>query len=196
MDNIIYIDDYINLYNKKNHKLIIAKPYKNTLRNGFVIDKDKFIKKMNKLLENNNLKNSFFNENITIVINNLYKKQDKIFIKEIIEELDYKNIKLLNEIDYLKIDKKVLYINCNKSYFYFLYTNCFGDIETNLYKNDNVNKSLVINIIKHLQKEILVLYGKNYLEISNILQREKIDYYFFEDSENLIIQILLNSKKV
>ena len=49
MDNIIYIDDYINLYNKKNHKLIITKPYNNTLRNGFIIDKDKFIKKMNKI---------------------------------------------------------------------------------------------------------------------------------------------------
>jgi len=196
MDNIIYIDDYINLYNKKNHKLIITKPYNNTLRNGFIIDKDKFIKKMNKILESNNLKNTFMSENISIIINNLHSKQDKILLREVMEELDYKNIKFIQELEYLKVEGNTLYINCNKSYFYFIYTNYLGNIEINLYKNDNVNKGLIINIIKTLNKNTIILYGKNYLEMANILQKNCKDYYFYEEFDNLIIKLLLNSKKV
>ena len=46
MNNILYLDDYINIYNLKNNKLITIKPYKNTLENGLIIDKDKFNKKL------------------------------------------------------------------------------------------------------------------------------------------------------
>lgn len=194
MENILYLDDYINLYNKKSHKLIIVKPYKNTLRNGFVIDREKFIKKFNKILDTHNLKRNFFNESLNVIINNLYSKEDKLFIKELLENLNYKNIAFVQELEYLEIDKNTLYINCNYTYFYFIYTDIIGNIEINLYKNNQINKELFCNILKLLNKNVVILYGKNYKEIENILKREKIDYYFYEEADNLIINFLLNDK--
>ena len=61
MNNVLYLDDYINFYNSKNKKIIITKPYKNTLKCGRIIDRDKFIKKFNKIILDNHLNNNLFN---------------------------------------------------------------------------------------------------------------------------------------
>lgn len=196
MDNILYLDDYINLYNKNSHKLIVTKPYKKTLESGFIIDKEKFIEKFNMILENHKLKNNFFSENIIVIINNMYNSQSKFLIKEVMEDLNYKKVTFINESNFLKINQNVIYINCNYEYFYFLYTGLEGNIQCNLYKNDLVNRNIIKYIIKLINKPKIILYGKNYKEIKNILEKSKIDYYIFEETENLIIKFLLNSKKM
>lgn len=196
MSNILYLDDYINFYDKKTHQLIIAKPYKNTLRNGFIIDKEKFNKKFLQMLDSYNLKQTFFNESMTIIINNLYTKEDKNLVQEAMEILNYKNIKFVQEIKYLKIDKSLLYINCNATYYYLIYTNYLGNVEVNLYKNDKINKKYLINIVKDLKKEKIILYGKNYKEIVNLISKQDLNYYYYQESDNLMIHYLLNNKKV
>ncbi|MBQ8901684.1 MAG: hypothetical protein IJY87_01290 [Bacilli bacterium] len=196
MDNILYLDDFINLYSKKNHALIILKPYRNTLRNGMIIDRHKFIKKFQKIIDEYNLGSTFFNENIFIVINNLHTYEDKILLKDIMEELNYKNIKFIQETEYLKLNKDNIYINYNNSYFYILYINELGKIEVNLYKKDDINNGVIKYIIKSLNAKNIILYGKNIKELENILKKEKIDYYFYDDSDNLLIKFLLHNKKV
>jgi len=196
MDNILYLDDFINLYSKKNHTLIILKPYRNTLRNGMIIDRNKFIKKFQKIIDEYNLGSTFFNENIFIVLNNLHTYEDKILLKDIMEELNYKNIKFIQETEYLKLNKDNIYINYNNSYFYILYINELGKIEVNLYKKDDINNGVIKYIINILNAKNIILYGKNIKELENILKKEKIDYYFYDDSDNLLIKFLLHNKKV
>lgn len=194
MDNILYLDDYINLYNRKTKQLIIIKPYKNTLQNGFVIDKDKFIKRWNLVIEKYGIKNSIFDEMMFIVTNNLYNIKEKIFIKELMENLNYKHIKFIQETNYLKINKEMVYINYNYTYFYLLYTDYLGNIEYNLYKNDSINKSLILKILDKFRGKKIIIYGKNYKELENILKTTKKDYYYFEETENLLIKILVDEK--
>ena len=196
MDNILYLDDYINLYNKKNNMLLIIKPYKNTLRNGIIIDRNKFIKKIRKLIKEYNLDGTFFAENISIITSKLHTKEDKILLKEIMDELNYKIVNFVQETDYIKLNKETIYINYNKSYFYILYLNEFGNSEINLYKNDHINNKLISNILGELNSKNIILYGKNIKELENILKKEKIEYYFYEDSDNLLIKNLLHNKKV
>ena len=188
MNNILYLDDYINLYS--NDKLIVFKPYKHTLINGKICNNDKFIKSFNKLLEINNIKNRFFSEKIYIIINNNYNDVDKNNIKEIMNSLNYQKVYFINELDYLDINKNKLLINYNYSYFYIIYTNDYGDTCVNLYKLDNINKDLIINVINTANKKEIIIYGKNYKELETILNRENKDYYVYEYAENLLVKIL------
>ena len=115
--NILYLDDYINLYIDKKKQIYIIKPYKDTLRYGVIINKNKFINKMKKELLNIGLINNIFKNNITIIINNFYKDIDKEIIKEVLEELNFKAISFVQESKILNNCKKNILINCNYSYF-------------------------------------------------------------------------------
>ena len=191
MENILYLDDYINFYNKKKKSLIIEKPYKNTLENGKIINNDKFLKGIKKILDKNKIHPGLINEELTIICTSLFNKVDKNNLKNIMENLNYKKINFISELDLLKVNKNKLVINCNYSYYYFYYTDEIGNISINLYKNDNLNKSILKNLVKSTNKKEVILYGKNYKEIKNILEDNKIDYYFYEGSENVLINILL-----
>lgn len=196
MNNILYLDDYINIYNLKNNKLITIKPYKNTLENGLIIDKDKFNKKLKWIINNNKLEKGILSDSITVITNNLYKNIHKEILKKLLEDINYGKVTFINELDFLKLERGKLFINCNNSYFYFLYLNKYGNTELNLYKKDFINLNNLKNIIDILKITEIYLYGKNYNEIKNILNREKINYYYFDDGDNLIIKMLLNNKKV
>ena len=190
MNNILYIDDYINLYNKNRKEIIKCLPYKDTLKNGLIIDRKKFIKRFNKLLNDYKLKNKIFSDNVLVIINNLYNKDYKLYLKDILEELNYKNIKYISEIKYLNFNKKTIFINCNYTYFYITYINEFGNIEINLYKNDFINKEILLDILKLINKKTIILYGKNSQEIKNYLNKKNIDYFIYEDTDNLLINLV------
>jgi len=195
-DNILYLDDYINFYNKKNNTLLIIKPYKNTLKNGIIIDREKFIMKMTKVLEKNRLNKNLFSEGVSVISNNLFNKESKLLIKQTMEELNYVKIDFIQETNFLKVNKDNIFINCNYEYFYILFNNSSGNVICNIYKNDAINKALIKSIIKLINKRNVILYGKNYKEIKNILEKNHIEYFRFEETDNLIIKFLLNSKKV
>ena len=105
MENILYLDDYINLYNKKKDLLIKNIPYKGTLKYGKIIDHIKFIKKYNKILENNKLNKNILGSSILVIINDSYTKEDKRIIKEALENLNYKRVVFKKELEYFKIKK-------------------------------------------------------------------------------------------
>ncbi len=196
MDTILYLDDYINLYIKKENKIIKCSPYKNTLLYGHIIDRNKFIKRYNKLIEENKLTNNLFNNNITIIINNTYTEEDKRILLEVFEELNYKNIKFIQEINYLNIEKKNVYICFNYNYFYIYDLSPLGKVKVYIFLNNNLTKYLIPTILKYFKNKKIFIYGKNYQEIVNILKNTKYHYYYFEESENLILKIFLSKKFV
>lgn len=192
MRAILYLDDYINFYDKNTNEIIKIIPYKDTLRYGIIIDRNKFIKKMIKELNKLKYKNSLFNNEIDVIISNYYTNEDKLIIKDVLDELNYKNVFFIQEEKYLNINKNNVYINCNYSYFYLLYTNYYGNTVVNLYKNDLINKSIFINIIDQFKDKNIFLYGKNASEFESILKKYDINYYIYEEKDNLIIKYLLN----
>ena len=190
--NILYLDDYINYYSKKINNIIKIKPYKKTLINGKIENKKKFINIFDKLLTDYNLKNNLFKESITIIINNNYTEEDKLLLKDLFLELNYKNIIFKSETDYLNIKKNILYINYNYSYFYFLFINNIGNVEVNIYQNNYLNRLVIIMLVKKINPKYIFLYGKNIIDIKDLLNKNKIDYYYYLDSDNLIINLMLN----
>ena len=192
--NILYLDDYINLYIDKKKQIYIIKPYKDTLKYGVIINKNKFINKMKKELLNIGLINNIFKNNITIIINNFYKDIDKEIIKEVLEELNFKAISFVQESKILNNCKKNILINCNYSYFYVLYTDFLGNLKINVYNNDLINKELIVNIFNFFSKKEIYLYGKNVQEFTNILDSKNKDYFIYEGKDNLIIKKIINDK--
>lgn len=180
--DILYLDDYINLYT--NNTIYKIKPYKNTLRNGLIINRYKFINKLRKSLNNNKL----FLSNIYVIINNYHTDIDKEILKDILKYLNYNNIWFINELDYLTINKNKIYINCNYTYYYILYTNEYGNTNIELYNNKEIFP-YIIN--KFINRDIFI-YGKNSDEFINILNKLNIDYYVYEGKDNLIIKKILN----
>jgi len=191
MENILYLDDYINFYIKKEDKIASIKPYKNTLENGKIIDTKKFIKKFRRIKEEYKLNNFLINEKITIIINSIYNKEDKIILQEVMEELEYKNIIFINELDLIKIDKNSIFINFNYTYFYLYYLNELGNVELKIYQNDLINKKLLINILEIINKNKIIITGKNYNEIINILRKTTYNYFYYEENNYIFINLLL-----
>jgi len=191
MKNILYIDDYINYFDKRNEKIISFKPYKETLKAGKVINSKKFINSFLKLKKEYKLKEPLLNEKIIFLINSTYSYDDRIKIKELLEELNYRKIEIINEVNLLKINKKNMFINFNETYFNIYYLEN-DKVKLLSYEKNNVNNSLVFNIIKILNKENIIVFGKRYQEIINILKKTKNNYYFYEESVNLFIELMKN----
>ena len=178
MENILYLDEYINLYNIDCNKIIVYKPYKNSLNKGRIINKDKFIKIYNKMLKEYNLNNKIFGSDIKVIINKNIYEEDKNILINVLENLNYKHIDFVKEDKYLKISKNDLYVVYNYTYFYIYYMDSLGNIKTVMYElNDNI-KLFLSNILESYQKKNIYIYGKNYQELKNILDKEKIDYYY------------------
>lgn len=193
MKNILYIDDYINLYVGELNKIIVSKPYKNTLKNGLIADGEKYIKNFQKLSKEYNLNNGIFNNNIKVIINKECTLENKKTIINILEELNYKNIEFIQELEIIKLDKNKLYICFNESYFYIYYLDNLGKTKYLLYENNQINKTLLNRILQSINKKEIFIYGKNYLELNNILSNTKFNYYYFEDSENLILNYVIQN---
>ena len=189
--DILYLDDYINFYNKNTLEITKIISYKDTLRNGIIINKTKFIKKMIKELNKIGIKNSIFTSSIKVIINNYYTCEDKELIKLVMEELNYKKVEFIHENNYLELNKNNVYLNCNYSYFYILYVDSYGDTKINMYKNDILNKSIFINLIDYFNNKNIILYGKNIKEFISVLDKYNIEYYVYEEKDNLIMKKVL-----
>lgn len=192
MENILYLDDYINLYNKNLNKIIISKPYKNTLKYGKIINREKFIKIFNKIKEENNLNNHILSEKISVIINSNYTVEERTLLKDVLEDLNYKNVVFINEIKLLNIDKKELFINFNETYFYFYYINDLGNVILKMYDNDELNRRLIKEMLRIINLKNIVIMGKNINELINIIKNFNYNYLYYEDSSNLLIKLFLN----
>ena len=69
MEDYLYLDDNINLYSKKNGKIYIVVPYKDTLKDGRIVNKEKFIKKFSELIKDLKINNNIFNNSISVIRN-------------------------------------------------------------------------------------------------------------------------------
>ena len=194
MENILYLDDYINLYNKKKDLLIKNIPYKGTLKYGKIIDHIKFIKKYNKILENNKLNKNILGSSILVIINDSYTKEDKRIIKEALENLNYKRVVFKKELEYFKIKKNSILINANQDYINITYLENNGKVKVFNLEYNSFFKEILIDILKKFKNKIIYLYGKNYEELISILEKLKINYYYFEESENLILSKIILDK--
>ncbi|MBQ2892268.1 MAG: hypothetical protein IJE45_05185, partial [Bacilli bacterium] len=61
------------------------------------------------------------------------------------------------------------------------------------YKNDYINKKLINDIFKIIQKDKIILCGKNIEELINIIKNKYYNYFYYEDHNNLYIKLALKN---
>lgn len=190
-ENILYLDDYINLYISKEQKIIVSKPYKKTIKNGKIVNAKKFISSIERIKKENKIKTSLFKETITIIVNSSYNKEDKNLLKKIMNELNYTEINFINELDLLKIKKDELYILYEYSYYRLYYLNDLKKIKMLEYERNEVNNELLDKIITMLKKDKIFISGKDTYKLVETMDKE-YNFFYYEDFNNLFIRLLLN----
>ena len=187
MKDYLYLDDYINLYSFKKKKIISIKPYKDTLRYGHIINRNKFIKIFNKIIKEQSLNNNIFVNKIVVIINRTYSEEDKLVIKDALEELNYHNIKFEYACTYLNMKQNKVFINYNFSYFSIIFINKQNKTKLYNYDINGINEKLIMPMLKIIKKDKIYIYGKNYNKLIDIIKNINIPYYFYDISENLIL---------
>lgn len=190
-ENILYLDDYINLYISKEQKIIVSKPYKKTIKNGKIVNAKKFISSIERIKKENKIKTSLFKETITIIVNSSYNKEDKNLLKKIMNELNYTEINFINELDLLKIKKDELYILYEYSYYRLYYLNDLKKIKMLEYERNEVNNELLDKIITMLKKDKIFISGKDTYKLVETMDKE-CNFFYYENFNNLFIRLLLN----
>ncbi len=189
--DILYLDDYINIYSNKLKKILVIKPYQKTLKNGFIIDKDKFMQMFIKVLNENKINNNIMGGSITIITNGLTTSFYKENLIKVMEELNYKKIKIINEKTLINIDRNTLFINALYDSLIFYYLDELGKIKSIIYENDFVLKKILISIISNYDKKKIIVVGKNTEEVINLLDKTDYNYYYYENYFNYFIEKLI-----
>ena len=178
MENILYLDDYINLYNQKKNLLIIEKPYNDTLKYGKISDHLKFIKKYNNLVDKYKLNQNFFSSSITVIVNGTYTK-----------------VNFISEHKYLKLNRKNIVINANHKYILIYYLDKSGNTEILTLDNKAFLDNILKEALKLFKNKKIYMFGKDYESIISLLD-DNAEYYYYEDSENFIMNKIINDKSM
>lgn len=193
--NIVYIDDYINFYSDRLDNILKIIPYKDSIVNGQIIDKEKFIKKLKQVLGKAKLNNNLIGENIMVLTNGLTNVLNKETITEVFHELNYRKVDICNLKSILKIDANTIFVEANKTYYLFYYLDNIGKVKTICLKNDIFLKSFIEIILKELKKKKIIIVGKETMNALNYFKAAK-NYYYFENFYNFFIENFLSNKKM
>lgn len=133
---ILYINNEYKSYNFK------------SISNYKIINKVTFIDELKNILEINEINNKLLTDNVNIIIENNYTDDDTNKLIDILKELSFNHIKLINSKDILNIKENDLIINVS-------------DNNIKLYHNHN---TLDINIYFNKHLDILAIYIKELIQ--------------------------------
>lgn len=130
---------------------------------GLIINKDSFINEYLKFLKEKKISRFFWNKNVLIIYTKDYSYHDKKVTKYIFEDIGYKQVVLMPEINLFSLSKKDVYIVNNKLYYIDDY---------------NKKESIKLDFQLFTEKEIELLlkkrcHNKNVLMIN---QNKKIEF--------------------
>lgn len=145
-----------------------------SLSNYKITNKIDFIEQLRKIIDKYKINNKLLTDNINIIIDNTYTKDDKDKIIDIFKELSFNNINLIINTDILHKNNNDLIINVsNKNIkFYHKYKN----IDENIYF-DKYLEILTLYIKEYISKykiKCIKLYGdyKDMQKLINKLERK------------------------
>ena len=194
--NIIYLIGNNCFYNngKKNYSFIMSN---GSLKNGKVADKNLFFKDIQYYFKKSKLIGILFSKPLKCIVNSLYNQVDIDILKDILEQLNFKNIIIVKEIELLDFKKTDYLCLCNE-YYILYYKNKYKQKKFKLiprnYFPSYKELTSFINVILGNSKRNLFLYGVNISEdvFQKIYKNIKNPVFLLCNSEQYIINISSN----
>lgn len=181
MYNILYINDYINYYDKKTNQLIKHTPYAKSIDKGLISDINKFIKSFKRMIKDNKIKQGMFNDKLLIITPPNFTSAYKYLYKQIFISLNYNFIVFKNEINFYNLSKKNINISLSNNYFYIT-KSFYNKTISNCYTIEDLNIILKDNTKNYY------LYGLPSELIINTFEKNNLNYYLFDENENIFIK--------
>lgn len=183
-------DDY--LYLKKKDNVIKYKLGKDIIYGGKIVNINKFMKSLEKLLSENHLNNSLFGEKVKVIVASNYTLADITLLKNILNCFNYRKISIDKELKTYKLNTSISYINIFDNYLNITFLDEYKKvnniyIETKCFLN-NFDLMEYINYITN-NKEIYLLGSGILLNeiFSDFEQKFNKKTYIFEFPETHII---------
>ena len=128
-----------------------------SVENYKIINRQKFISSLNKIIDKLKINKHLFSENISIIIDSTYNKEDIEIITECLKELSFNKINYLNILNILKPYQKELIIELSNVSFKIYYLN-------NIYIS-NIYFQKPLQFITPFLNELIKSNNINYIKI-------------------------------
>lgn len=194
--NIVYLtDEVIYIKNNKLNEIIKSKIKKGIIKNGRVINKDKFINAFTKIINDNKINNNIFGSTIKIIVNSSYSSIDINNLKEIFTYLNYRKVLIDYESKYYKLKNNNVYLSIYDNYVYLYYLDEYKKVISILIpRNMFVSKEDFYLYIKYRVKnrEIMILGSGELLEdfFNEFEEKYHNKTFMFSDNETHIFNLV------
>ena len=192
--NVLYIvDDYIFYYVKNTKQIIKEKINNKALKNGKIANVKLFVSSFKKLLSKHKLNNNLFGDTLTIIVNPSFTKVDIEVVTNVFTSLNYRNVKIINELKLYKLNNSNAYLNYNDNYYIFTYIDYFHEKQMYFIESNLMDTQSLIKFIKNkIKKRNIFVFGLN-KDIENIItlgeEKTNNNWYHFTNDETYLLDI-------
>ena len=189
MKNIMYlVDNYIYYYYKG--KLIKYSLDDNILKNGKIANIKRFIEQFKVMIRTNRINISLFGTSIKVIINPSYTNADIEVLKNILENLGFNKISIINETKLYKLNKHNAYLNYNNEYYILTFINIYDKKEFYLIEQNFFDKKELQKFTRcKLSNKDLLVFGLN-KEIDEFVENYGDNAYHFNNDETYLIDLI------
>jgi len=182
-NNILLIaDSYVTLkYNNKYYKLSLDE---SIISNGVLIDLEKFTNEYIKFIKQNNIFKIFSNKDLKVIHNVFYFGDLLKNLYNSFKEMGYREIVLVNEKMFFKLDKETCYL-LNGNLIRLFYIDEFNSKRILILDQKEFDSSELSFLIKHrVKNKSLIIIGKP--EEKYIYKA--LNYYYYENFDEFFLE--------
>lgn len=188
MKNIMYlVDNYVFFYYKGN---CIKSKIDNVLKNGKIANIKKFNEQFKRILNDNHINISIFGATIKVIVNPSYTNADVEVLKNVLENLGFNKISVINEIRLYKLNKHNAYLNYNNEYALLTFINIYEKKEFYIIEKSIFNAKELKKFTKSkIHDKDLLVFGLNNT-IDEFVENYGNNCYHFYNDETYLIDLM------
>lgn len=143
---------------------------KHSINNYKIYNKEIFIEDFKNIIDKLKINNKLLTDNINIIIDNSYKEDDQILLKEIFKELSFNKIKLVNNLTLINNKDNEIIINISNKNIKIYHNNNVLDINVYFNKHIDTLSTYIKEMIKQYKIKTIKVYGE-YKELNKMIYK-------------------------